>query len=603
MKKIIAVILSLVLIMSAFSVGFVSSAEDNIETPEEFIFSAKQESKFKFATSINKVLDFILNEIVFGIFARMIPDNKDVENLADFNLDEYADFYEGTETFLDAAEDDARWYLGYDKESIIPDDFGVQGKYARGSYIPYWYSTEVHKDEDGNDEDLNVRTIAINDGTDRGTAIFATVDCVGLSNYDVRKIRAAVADFAEENNIISINVSASHTHTGIDSQGAWNNPFKAAFNNMAGKDVFSGVNADFLNKVIDATALSIKTAYENLQSGTLTYYKYDATNYVRARTTPRVCDQNMYILKFTPDEITEESKNGTYISSFGVHPEIVSYDWLGGLKRDTKLSADFIYYIDKIMEKAGYNFIYIQGNVGTNVTDRFFSNDNVTANFHDSAMRYGYEVGYVMLCMDKSIEECIAINEATGDLLGVSKYAGKVEGYTTWYEDGFVATETFEVEPYLNIRSAQMMFTAQSNVAKLLSKAGVASNKLVKDGSKYYFVTEIGYVEFGNAIRAVMNPGELYSELLVGNEKLSQVNGGFEYDCLRDCFGEDIILFDLMNDAVGYLAPDNYYVLAGIQYDAAGDIYESESWCFLVSPGKNAASEFFAALTELMKDI
>lgn len=611
MKKVLAVALAAILAVTAFGAGFGAAAANRNaakSTIQSYVAdSAKlttaQKFKYGLANVINKLSNFLLNDAIINTVTLLVRDADSVEKLKDFDLDDYANFFEGTEDWIGAPLSNARWNVGYDKESIVPDDFGKEKKYCRGSYVPYNWTTEIYKDEDGVTEDLCVRTVAISDGTDRGIATYSVIDCIGLSNTDVRRIRNAVGAFAAEKNIVSMNVGASHTHTGIDTQGAWNHPLKAAANNIfTHRDVISGVDPDFLAKLIESAKNSIIAAVDNMTPGTLEYSRFDGSAYIHDRTVPLVCDPDIYSLKFIPDSVTDASRDGTYICSFGTHPEITSYAYPND---NGELSADIVYYMDKVMDKAGYNFIYIQGNVGTNSTGRSNSNDNgLDRTEHEAAMRFGYEIGYILLGLDKTEDECAEINAATGDLLGVEEYAETHEGYSVWYEQDLSTKEHKTVAPYLNVKSVQTKFTLENKVSLLLTKTGIASNKIVKDGLRYYMLTEVGLVGFGDAFTAIMNPGELYSELLMpGCEELGSVNGGFKYNAIREDYGDDIVMFDLMNDACGYLEPDNYYVLAGMQYDKNNDSFDGETWCLLVSPGKTAASEIVGVYHELLDSV
>ena len=63
-------------------------------------------------------------------------------------------------------------------------------------------------------------------------------------------------------------------------------------------------------------------------------------------------------------------KTPTIIATYGCHPESASYDWASAdpdkaVSFDKKFTADFIWYTEKVINSAGYNFIYIQGNVST----------------------------------------------------------------------------------------------------------------------------------------------------------------------------------------------------------------------------------------------
>lgn len=553
----------------------------------------------KFVKSFNKVSNFLLNDVIFKALTLMVPDAASVEYLDRVDLETRDGFLEGDESFIDSPAGDAKWSLGYSEKSILPADFGVALKYARGSYIPYIGATGIYTDNNGEKEDLKVRTTVLDDGSGRGAVVFAVVDCIGLANTDVRRIREELKDFAAQNGIKSINVSATHTHTGIDTQGAWNNPVSAALTNMFSRitgKVKSGVNKDFLDNLIAVTAQSVKEAYASMTEGDLYFAKLAPGGILFDRTYPRGADGNIYRLEFIP----ADGSAPTLMVSFGTHPEIASYDWFINGKLDHKVSGDFVYYMEQVANAAGYNFQYIQGNVGTNGTGRGGSDDGLDLSpSHESAMRYGWEMGYIALGMDKTESEREELNESTGDFLGVEKYSGQ-EGYTVWYK-GLKQAEETQLAPVLNVRHRQFLLKVGSNVSVFLTKTGIANNKLVKDKKTgtYYMLTEIGYMEIADSMKVFFDPGELYSELLTGAQELD----GFKYECLRDLYGEDFLVFDLMNDAAGYIMPDNYYVMAGYNYNKNTDEKDFETWCLLVSPGENAASDIFGELIALVDEV
>ena len=177
---------------------------------------------------------------------------------------------------------------------------------------------------------------------------FCAVDAMGLANADVRLIRAALADFAAEHDIVSINVDCTHIHTGIDSQGVWNKPVTHAANNMLQLDIQYGVDRTFLQAVIDGAKDSVMEAYAAMTEGTLWYSCVNIKDYVWDRTAPISVDDTLYKLEFVPDDAGEQP---TVIATFGCHPESASYDWdsyvdeNGKKGYDKKFSADFIWYM------------------------------------------------------------------------------------------------------------------------------------------------------------------------------------------------------------------------------------------------------------------
>ena len=571
----------------------------------DYIQSISKPSKAQ-ADFRNRLSNLFLNDILLRGVSALILRTPETLKMKDFKLEDHAGFLKGHDKFIDEPSGEKVWHLGYDKKSILPDDFAEsQMKYARGSYAPWGYTNEVYKDEDGNDEFFGVRTIVLDDGSGRGSASFSSIDCIGLANADVRKIRAAVADYAAKNNIVSINVSATHTHSGIDTQGVWNGPLLTIANNALASLTFgliktkSGVNEDYLNTIIERTVASIKAAHAEMTEtkGTLSYAAKDVSDYVGDRTPPFVYDGNLYRLIFTPQD---SGKKPTAIASLACHPESASYgDEMPGLNK-SKITADFVCYMDKIVNKAEMNFIFIQGNVGTVTSRRGLSSDGIEGlSSHEEARRFGYELGLILLGMDKTQAQCAALNKQLGDPLGVDK-ADKPEKYTVWYED-WKPVQAVQVTPVLNIQHKQFLTEVQNNMAKVLAKAALANITLIHDWKtlKYYTVTEVGYMELGGALKVFLSPGEIYGELLMGDKTME----GFEYKPLRELYGENLIIFDLMNDAAGYVEPDNEYVITGYRYNEESGEIVSDSWALLVSMGKNAASDIVGAFIELVDNV
>ena len=395
--------------------------------------SGPQQSLARFKQIVAKLLNLLSNFVINGALGKplstVIPAAKTVQRYETFDLDGYGDFYAGTETFLTQPAEDAVWRLGYSEKSVMPADFGEK-PYAKGAYLPDIFGTEMYKDDDGEDEELRVRTIVLDDGSGHGSVAFCAVDAMGLANADVRLIRAALADFAAEHDIVSINVDCTHIHTGIDSQGVWNKPVTHAANNMLQLDIQYGVDRTFLQAVIDGAKDSVMEAYAAMTEGTLWYSCVNIKDYVWDRTAPISVDDTLYKLEFVPDHAGEQP---TVIATFGCHPESASYDWdsyvdeNGKKGYDKKFSADFIWYMEKVANAAGYNFIFIQGNVGTITSGRGKSNDNgLDTDAHSTAMRYGYEMGYITLGLNLTEEERIALNAATGDRLGIAENGDRV---------------------------------------------------------------------------------------------------------------------------------------------------------------------------------
>lgn len=581
--------------------AFAQESEESYNTVVDYVAESEQknspESQISLAKFVNALSNFFINDILGRILSLIMPDSAAVGDFEKFDLESYGNFYKGTENFIDEPQGEKIWSLGYGKASVLPEDFGIKW-YAKGAYVPYIFGNGMYKDDDGNDEDLMARAIVMNDGSGRGNVVFISVDAMGLANADVRLIREGLKDVAEKYNIVSINVSCTHIHTGIDSQGVWTDPLGVMANNFATDNVRYGVERSFIEAVVSGSRTAVVQALSDMTDGKLYYSKMELNGYLSDRTAPIALDKNLYKLEFLP---LDSDKTPTMITTVGVHPEAASYDWAktddGMLSFDRKFSADFIWYTEKLINSAGYNFIFIQGNVSTVTSSRGKTNDGFDLSAHDTVIRYGYEIGYILLGMNMSEKERIALNAATGDKLGIEQFSSQ-EDYTIWYK-GLPTVTAEEVEPVLNIRLNQFTVNIDNNVIALLGKSSIPDNLILKDDSgKYYTVSEVGYLEFGDSVKVYMSPGETFGELLIGGDGAK----GFELAPIREYTGEDIIIMDLMNDAAGYVANPANYVLAGYQYNAGNDALDSDTWC-LISYGKNAATAFIGNFYEIYDSV
>lgn len=605
MKKPLKIIISLVLCCCLMmpTVSFAAGNEPQYTSVQDYIEESGMDTgllvKIQLSKVLNAVSNFFLNDVLGTALKIIIPDSAAVEDFEEFNIDEYGNFYKGTETFINEPQGEKVWSLGYGKASVLPDDLGEK-KYAKGAYLPYVFGDSMYTDEDGQEEDLMARAIVMNDGSGRGNVVFISLDAMGFANADVRLIREALKDIAKEYNIVSINVSCTHIHTGIDSQGVWTDPIGCIINNIISPKVKFGVDRSFIESVVEGSKKAVETALDDMTKGKLYYSQIELEEYVHDRTAPIELDRNLYKLEFVP---SDKKETPTIIATLGVHPESASYDWASAdpdkpLSFDKKFTADFIWYAEKVINDAGYNFIFIQGNVSTVTSTRYLTGDGVEQTAHYSAVRYGYEIGYIILGMSMTKPERIALNTSLGDRLGINSYGDKYEEYTPWY-DGLATVEKKEVKPVLNIRLQQFTVKIENNIIALLGKTSVADNFVLKDNrGSYYTVSEVGYLEIGDDMKVYMSPGETFGELLIGGDGAK----GFDLGPIREHTGENIIIMDLMNDAAGYVANPYNYVIAGLQYNKYTDVFDSDTWC-LISYGKNAATKFIGTFYEIYDSV
>ena len=225
------------------------------------------------------------------------------------------------------------------------------------------------------------------------------------------------------------------------------------------------------------------------------------------------------------------------------------------------------------------------------------TNDGVTfAHRYEQSIRYGNELGKIALALTKTKEE-IENDPLLADRKNVAedRAASEKNGipYTLWYENWTPATEK-EVASLLNIRLTQVQIPVTNPLIKIVGKLELAAYRVnVLGDNQYSITTEAGYVQIGQDFTSVLVPGEFCQDLLVGGDSLkaegSWKNEDFGLPSVNKIFGEGTYAFGLANDAIGYIVPDNDYVLGEF----------SEHYHELISLGEKTGSSVIRALCSL----
>ncbi len=624
LTKLLAVILSLTIAFASFGAVTASASSaypiisGNSDDPIGVIFS----------DIIESLLNFIL-----GLFSGLFDDGpgffpeEDVIDKASQN------FYDGIgNEFQTSAKEDAQWNLGYANTSLIPDDYS-NGTYYIGGYIAIenGFSNVVEGIAEipgiGPD-DMKVRCVAINDGTGAGTVLFATIDCIGITNADIKDIRALLADYAAANNIVSINVSSTHTHSCIDTEGLWTKLlYKLAHNGIvsgtgADKELIQGTNPAYMEFLKEKVADALIEANEDLQPGTLTYTEKDlGQDYFTNKNRPSsgqlitdideegkivytgekeiaMTDISRFI--FTPDD---EAAEPTMMINIAAHPDVAGLPTSSNSGRE--ISGDYLFYCGKFLEDAGYNFMFFQGAIAGIYMSRSVTGDNVpTEQRVEESQRYGYELARMALALTMTKEE-VEANDMLNCAEEIAEY-GDEEGYSIWYENwnkdeegNDVIPEEQEVEPFLNLLIKQVKVPISNNLIEAVGKLNMANYVVIaeEDGT-YSTITEIGYMEMGNQFKTVFLPGEICQDLIAPDgASLLPENAvtamPFQASPASSIFGVDVKCFGLMNDAIGYVVPDNDYTMG----DPVNHYHE------LISLGKGVASALMIGLEQLNSEI
>ncbi len=576
--KLVSILLAFSLIFGGTSAVGASAAADIATTLENFGLS---------------IVETIFTVLVGGLNL-IVPDSKEFINVKDRVIE---NFYDGTDEFIDEAEDEAKWQLGHAKASLVPSDWETKDYYLGGFIDPN--NGMTNKVEEIID-DMQVRVIAVDDGSGRGVALFANIDCIGVSNGDIKEIRKLVEamDLGVEFN--SINISSTHTHSCIDTQGLWTNLFPKLLTNLAKAyipflDKEPGVDMEYMEFLYATVAETMKTAVNNMETGTMTYaVKKVNEEYFNNKNRPTSSSLMTDVSRFTftPDDAASKP---TMIVNIAAHPDVAGLP-VDDIDNGRDLSGDYIYYLGRKIEEKGYNFMFFNGAIAGIYEGRGPASDGVpTERRYEETLRYGEEMAYIVLNLTNTVEEIEAgFTAEEKEKIAKEKEIGG-ENYTLWYE-GWTPVEERELEPILNLMIKEVKIQVTNPLIQLVGKLNLVNYTVLKEGFKYYVFAEIGYMEMGDVKIAFM-PGEIVQDLICGGDSLT-VEGSFKGEAfvpptIYELFGEDTICFGLMNDAIGYVVPDNDYSMSLL----GGHYQES------ISLGEYAGSSIMNGFREIAEEV
>lgn len=534
------------------------------------------------ARVIGTVFESVVN--VLNVFMR------ENDKFVDEEVYVYDNFYEGTPEFIDEAAVGAKWSLGESSMSLVPENWEEYNLFCGGFISEQnFFTNDVREILD----DMKVRVIALNDGSGRGTAVFATIDSIGVSNGDIRHIRGLLQEYAAENDINSINLFATHTHSGVDTQGLWTDIFhkwpKNIFSAFTGIiPTEQGTDPEYMEFFYTRVCEAITEAVDSMEEGTMTFARKDiGEKYFSNKNRPSCSslDTELKRFVFTPDDA---SVTPTIIVNMSAHPDVVGLATEDDPTKGHGISGDYIYYMGETINNAGYNFMFFNGAIAGIYIGRISAPAEKRV---DIAANYGREIGKMVLGMTMT-EEKIIEDEY---LMSLNYSAEEIEGYnyTPWYE-GWIPAEEEVVDPILNIKIAQVEIHVTNPVIMAAGKLGVVNYLIKKSAGEYYVTTEIGYMEMGKDVKIAFVPGEICTDLIYGGNALTadgSVNEkDYEGKTLFEIFGDDVIIFGLANDALGYIVPENDYSMAL----AFGHYQE------LLSLGKAEATVMFEAYENLL---
>lgn len=414
-------------------------------------------------------------------------------------------------------ESSNRYMLEGDKKfSYTPGEKWTCG-FAKAAYTPADYNNKTYfiAGYDSNNpvkgvlDDLYARAVYLDDNRGNGGVIFCALDCVGISRRDINDIRKYALESGRLGKVKSINISSTHTHAGIDTQGLW------------GEKIYkSGKDKAFMENLKKQAARAVVEAYENRKDGSL-YMGYIPVEDMQADVrTPVTYDKNLTRFRFSPDDSSGE----IYIVNFASHAELLGTTSL--------VSADFpAYLIKEIEEKVqGSNAVFFNGAIGGMISAK-----EIKKVYRDSI-------------------DCEAYMKGFGKQLG--ELALSVEN-------------EIRLEPVLNIKSKGITVPGDNTVLVLARYLNVLNNDMgrTKKRSKVCIYSEVAYMELGKGDVAVfLIPGELFPELYNG-EFLTETDSANHRKAsykkvlsdMTDCRHKFVI--GLCNDELGYILAENDFLL------------------------------------------
>ena len=349
---------------------------------------------------------------------------------------------------------------------------------------------------------------------------------------------------------------------------------------------------EYMEFIYATAAQTMKNAVEAMEPGTLTYAVKEVNeeyfnNKNRSQSTAIIDELARFV--FTPDNAASKP---TMIVNIAAHPDVAGLP-VDDIDNGRDLSGDYIYYLGERIEEKGFNFMFFNGAIAGIYEGRGPASDGVpTERRYEETLRYGHEVANMALNLTNSVEQIEA--NMTAEEKAVMEEEKKIggENYTLWYE-GWTPVEEKVLEPNLNIIIDEVGIKVTNPLIQLVGKLNLVNYTVCKNGLfEYLIFAEIGYMEIGG-VKVALMPGEIVQDLICGGASLTAEGSfsgkDFGHKSIYELFGEDTICFGLMNDAIGYVVPDNDYSMSLL-----GDHYQE-----MISLGKYAGSSIMKGFNKI----
>ncbi len=516
-KSIVAMLLCLTLLFSGTAVS--ASAADTAEV------NVTDEAGDMIVKGFYDTLNTIV-EMLVKVICTLYPNPKSWTDIENYSSEEIG-FLPGRDVYQTEAGENNRWSLGYASRTLVPSDIDC-GEYFLGRDLMNKYAEGVY-------DDMRIRVTAIDDGSGEGLVLFGAIDSLGVTSTDIRMMRRLLPIYLEnldvDVDIASINITATHSHSALDTQGVSSGFFTKFF--LAGVYNLLGIDAsypglekadEFKNHFITESVIAMAEAILDMEEGRLFYETVDCSDIIHDKR-DLISKEDIpetAVLYFVPDSGTES----TYIADISCHP--TSFSASNGL-----VSSDYIYHLDNyIKTETGANFLMVAGAIGQLSRDIEVDETGMTE-------------------WEAKGASAKTLGEAFGKLILAGDYSE-------------------ELSPVLNVKHREIFIEPENSILTLACEINLVNNRIFTKGPAFtspVMATELGYIEFGNKVGFALFPGEFYPETFWDDEITNGTNwDGTEwpFDSLSESVeGVEVHCISLANDAIGYVLTDNNFAFMG----------------------------------------
>lgn len=390
-----------------------------------------------------------------------------------------------------------RYIAGFGKKALLPDDIERRNYYIAG------YSD--NNPAQGVIDPQYVSALWLDDQSGGGGRLFLSFDVVGLLSKDVSRIRERLAAFRLHTGCRSVTVFSTHNHAGIDTMGLW------------GPLPFSGRDPKFMELLFAGAEAAAEEAFADRRPGKLFFGKAEVPDMQEDIRTPEVYSRTLSRFRFVPDDGGRE----VWFLNFASHSES-----LQGCNH--LVSADFPCYLrERIRERTGAETVYAVGAIGGMISMRI-ENEDLLRKEHrllESTRGIGYRLA----------DYAVGISEER------------------------------ELAPRISSITQEFYVPVENPLLTLAGQIGIIPV------DRYFLPapavkTQLSYLEI-DGVPLLFLPCELFPELAYGgclSAEDSATGNGAEVNpkpLVEIAGAEDLIVFGLTDDELGYVIPPNDFYL------------------------------------------